>query len=129
MKANRFYTYLLQQQQPTTTTTTTRATQVFFVTAMLQDEFNCKYCRQLNVCTMYHKSVEHGDKMSAGMGNLFEKSTSHLSPEHLKYFSHWNELIALETRAMQVLKYDLKMSVVLFCSHYYVQYKICLTTA
>ena len=66
--------------------------------------------------------------MSAGMGNLFEKSTSHLSPEHLKYFSHWNELIALETRAMQVLKYDLKLSVVLLCSHYYIA-KICLTTA
>ena len=75
---------------------------------MLQDEFNCKYCPQLNVCTMYHKSVEDGDKTSAGIGNLFEKSTSHLSPVHLKYFSHWNELIALESKAMQVIfKYNM----------------------
>ncbi len=51
---------------------------------------------------MYHKSVEKGDSKSAGMGNLFDKSTNHLSPVHLKYFSHWNELIALESKAMQV---------------------------
>ena len=75
---------------------------------MLQDEFNCKYCPQLNVCTMYHKSVENGDKTSAGIGNLFEKSTCHLSSVHLKYFSHWNELIALESKAMQVIfKYNM----------------------
>ena len=73
---------------------------------MLQDEHNCKYCPQLNVCTMYHKSVEKGDSKSAGMGNLFDKSISHLSPVHLKYFSHWNELIALESKAAQV---DIRM--------------------
>ena len=69
---------------------------------MLQDEYSCKYCPQLNVCTMYHKSVEKGDNKSARMGNLFDKSTSHLSAVHLKYFSQWNELIALEYKAMQV---------------------------
>ena len=69
---------------------------------MLQDQHVCKYCPQLNVCTLYHKSVEKGDSKTAGMRSLFDKSTSHLSPVHLKYFAHWNELIALESKAMQV---------------------------
>ena len=73
-----------------------------FVPAMLQDERSCNYCPQLQVCTLYHKSVEKGNSKSAGVGKLFDKMTCHLSAIHLEYFKHWNKLIALESQAMKV---------------------------
>lgn len=69
---------------------------------MLQDERTCNYCPQLQVCTLYHKSVEKGNSKSAGVGKLFDKMTGHLSAVHLEYFKHWNKLIALESQAMKV---------------------------
>ena len=75
------------------------------ILGMLQDQRSCSYCSHLKVCTLYHKSVENGDSTSAGIGQLFNKVTDHLSPVHLEYFVHWNRLISLESKAMKVKAY------------------------
>ncbi|CAM6090769.1 unnamed protein product [Calypogeia fissa] len=65
---------------------------------MLQDSQKCQTCQQLDICTIYHKAQEGGTQHSSGLGELFERSTSHLSKSHLHFFQQWDRLIDLEAR-------------------------------
>ena len=40
--------------------------------------------------------MEQGDAESAGMGEVFQERTGHLSAQHAAFFAHWYNLVALE---------------------------------
>ena len=42
------------------------------------------------------QGMEQGDAESAGMGEVFQERTGHLSAQHAAFFAHWYHLMALE---------------------------------
>ncbi len=58
----------------------------------------------MNACcllTQYYVNIslstlEQGDELSSGVGELFTEQISHLSPSHLDFFVKWYGLVALE---------------------------------
>ena len=40
--------------------------------------------------------MEQGNAESAGMGEVFQERTGHLSAQHAPFFAHWYNLVALE---------------------------------
>ncbi|KAL5457050.1 hypothetical protein EMCRGX_G034285 [Ephydatia muelleri] len=65
---------------------------------MLKDRHVCHSCPYLQLCTLYHSSVERGTSETSGLGDVFDKSVSHLSPSHLRFFEHWLGLAQGEQR-------------------------------
>ncbi|KAF3447603.1 hypothetical protein FNV43_RR12790 [Rhamnella rubrinervis] len=66
----------------------------------------CRGCRHLNVCTIYHKA--HGGSMeSSGLGDLFNSNTDHLTIVHSVFLRHWDWLIDLEAKQMQLTKREI----------------------
>ena len=63
---------------------------------MLQSPSSCKWCFQLENCTMMHASLENGNSASSGLGSLYVDLTSHLTDAHLDYFRRWYKMIMLE---------------------------------
>ncbi|KAL2634060.1 hypothetical protein R1flu_005539 [Riccia fluitans] len=64
---------------------------------MQQNYQMCHNCRQLDTCTAYHKA--HGGTVeSSGLGELFEKSTNHITTADVQFFLKWDRLIDLESR-------------------------------
>ncbi|KAL5560584.1 hypothetical protein UlMin_036795 [Ulmus minor] len=70
---------------------------------MLQSQSICKSCRHLNACTIYHK-VHGGSAESSGLGDLFESNTHHLTAAHGVFLRHWDWLIDLEAKEMELSK-------------------------
>ncbi|KAL9245210.1 hypothetical protein vseg_018886 [Gypsophila vaccaria] len=68
---------------------------------MLKTLNMCKYCRHLNACTSYHK-MHGGSAESSGLGDLFHSLTDHLTTSHKLFFKHWDHLIDLEAKEMQL---------------------------
>ncbi|XP_019095046.1 PREDICTED: DNA replication ATP-dependent helicase/nuclease DNA2-like isoform X2 [Camelina sativa] len=73
---------------------------------MLRNPNMCGYCRHLDVCTIYHKA-DGGNAESSGLGDVFDTHVSHLSNLHFKFLQHWDRLIDLEAREMQLLRKDI----------------------
>ena len=65
---------------------------------MLKDRHVCQRCPHLQHCTLYHCSVEHGTSETSGLGDVFDKSVSHLSPSYLRFFERWFGLAQGEQR-------------------------------
>ncbi|KAL0547963.1 hypothetical protein IC582_012402 [Cucumis melo] len=70
---------------------------------MLQNPNVCKGCRHLDVCTIYHK-MQNGSKETSGLGVLFESHTDHLQASHSIFFQHWERLIDLEAKELELVK-------------------------
>ncbi|XP_057980952.1 DNA replication ATP-dependent helicase/nuclease JHS1 [Malania oleifera] len=70
---------------------------------MLQSLSMCRGCRHLQFCTIYHK-VHGGSIESSGLGDVFESNVNHLTTAHCAFLRHWNHLIDLEAKEMQVAK-------------------------
>ncbi|KAK9273764.1 hypothetical protein L1049_018574 [Liquidambar formosana] len=73
---------------------------------MLQSPSMCKGCRHLNVCTIYHK-VHGGNTESSGLGDVFDSHIHHLTKAHCVFLRHWDRLIDLEAKEIQVVKKDI----------------------
>lgn len=73
---------------------------------MLQIPSMCKGCRHLDVCTIYHKALG-GDTESSGLGDVFDSHVHHFSNAHGVFLRHWDRLIDLEAKEMQLVKKDL----------------------
>ncbi|CAH2038530.1 unnamed protein product [Thlaspi arvense] len=73
---------------------------------MLRNPNMCRNCRHLDVCTIYHKA-DGGNTESSGLGDLFDAHVSHLSTLHFSFLRHWDRLIDLEAREMQLLRKDI----------------------
>ncbi|KAF5744240.1 DNA replication ATP-dependent helicase/nuclease DNA2 isoform X3 [Tripterygium wilfordii] len=70
---------------------------------MLQIPNMCKSCRHLDVCSIYHKA--HGGTVeSSGLGEIFHSRVSHLTTSHIVFLRHWDRLIDLEAKQMQLGK-------------------------
>ena len=63
---------------------------------MLQSPGTCKWCFQLDSCTLTHAALENGDSASSGLGPLYVDLTHHLAASHLDYFRQWHTMIMLE---------------------------------
>ncbi|KAJ8756155.1 hypothetical protein K2173_024702 [Erythroxylum novogranatense] len=70
---------------------------------MLRSPSICRTCRHLDVCTIYHK-VYGGSKEASGLGELFQSHVHHLTAAHCAFFQHWDRLIDLEAKEMQLVK-------------------------
>ncbi|KAK9749095.1 hypothetical protein RND81_02G102300 [Saponaria officinalis] len=68
---------------------------------MLKTLNMCKSCRHLNACTTYHK-MHGGSAESSGLGDLFHSLTDHLTTSHKLFFKHWDHLIDLEAKELQL---------------------------
>jgi hypothetical protein len=56
----------------------------------------CESCFQASECMTYHASIEKGTEGTSGVPALFQHLTQHLTQSQIDYFSHWDQLIALE---------------------------------
>ncbi|XVE99925.1 hypothetical protein REPUB_Repub03eG0242300 [Reevesia pubescens] len=77
---------------------------------MLQIPSMCKGCRHLDVCTLYHKAFG-GDTESSGLGDIFDSHVHHFSNAHGSFLRHWDRLVDLEAKEMQLVKKEI------WCSH------------
>ncbi|KAL1172800.1 hypothetical protein V6Z11_A05G373200 [Gossypium hirsutum] len=73
---------------------------------MLQIPSMCKGCRHLDVCTLYHKAFG-GNTESSGLGDIFDSHVHHFSNAHGVFLRHWDQLIDLEAREMQLAKKEI----------------------
>ncbi|KAK8672375.1 hypothetical protein V6N13_110747 [Hibiscus sabdariffa] len=73
---------------------------------MLQIPSMCKGCRHLDVCTLYHKAFG-GDTESSGLGDIFDSRVRHFSNAHGVFLRHWDRLIDLEAKEMQLAKNEI----------------------
>ncbi|KAL9434767.1 hypothetical protein AB3S75_021104 [Citrus x aurantiifolia] len=73
---------------------------------MLRSPSMCKGCRHLDVCTIYHKAYG-GNKECSGLGNMFNSHIYHLTTAHCSFLCHWDRLIDLEAKEMQVVKNEI----------------------
>ncbi|KAM4081953.1 hypothetical protein ACJW30_11G132500 [Castanea mollissima] len=71
--------------------------------AMIQSLSMCKGCRHLNVCNIYHKA-HGGSTESSGLGDVFESHTNHLTISHSIFLRHWDRLIDLEAKEIELVK-------------------------
>ncbi|KAK3727809.1 hypothetical protein QZH41_008231, partial [Actinostola sp. cb2023] len=68
---------------------------------MLKETHTCSRCSQAQNCTLFHKSVENGDRVTSGIGDTFDKLTQHLTSDHTRFFAHWFKLVCLEGKEVQ----------------------------
>ncbi|XP_044494174.1 DNA replication ATP-dependent helicase/nuclease JHS1 isoform X2 [Mangifera indica] len=73
---------------------------------MLRSPSMCKGCRHLNVCTIHHKAYG-GNTESSGLGDIFDSHTHHLTTVHSVFLRHWDRLIDLEAKEMQLVKNEI----------------------
>ncbi|XP_030966740.1 DNA replication ATP-dependent helicase/nuclease JHS1 isoform X1 [Quercus lobata] len=71
--------------------------------AMIQSLSMCKGCRHLNVCSIYHKA-HGGSTESSGLGDVFKSHTNHLTVSHSIFLRHWDRLIDLEAKEIELVK-------------------------
>ncbi|XP_054710406.1 DNA replication ATP-dependent helicase/nuclease DNA2-like [Uloborus diversus] len=59
----------------------------------------CQKCPYILPCTVYQKIFRENPDMNSSyaMNSLIPSTTKHLSPSHIDYFSHWTELLLLES--------------------------------
>lgn len=55
-----------------------------------------------NWYSMKMMQAHGGSTESSGLGDLFGAHTNHLSPTHCDFLRHWDRLIDLEAKEMQV---------------------------
>ncbi|BBN05891.1 DNA replication ATP-dependent helicase/nuclease Dna2 [Marchantia polymorpha subsp. ruderalis] len=65
---------------------------------LLQSSQMCQNCRQLDSCAVYHKAQDGVTADSNRLGEVFDKSTTHLTTADLEFFQQWDRLIDLEFR-------------------------------
>ncbi|GAV87672.1 Cas_Cas4 domain-containing protein/Dna2 domain-containing protein/AAA_11 domain-containing protein/AAA_12 domain-containing protein [Cephalotus follicularis] len=73
---------------------------------MLRSRSMCKGCRHLEVCTIYHRA-HGGNTESSGLGDLFDSHVHHLTAAHSLFLQHWDQLIDLEAREMQLVNKEI----------------------
>ncbi|XP_036411425.1 DNA replication ATP-dependent helicase/nuclease DNA2 [Megalops cyprinoides] len=72
--------------------------------AVTVDQQACKYCPQKRNCSLYSRAVESegsDDLPAQGQPPFLAQESQHLRERHLKYFSHWVLLCALEASTME----------------------------
>ena len=63
---------------------------------MLHAASECERCYQASECMAYHATHEHGTAASSHTPTLFDFVLRQVSPAHLSYLRHWEQLIDLE---------------------------------
>lgn len=58
---------------------------------------SCESCYHAAECMAYHMSHEKGTEATSGVPTLFQYLTQKLTQSQLTYFTHWEELISLES--------------------------------
>lgn len=67
----------------------------------------CSFCFQAAECMTYHYTLEKGNKETAGTPDLFSYSIrGFLNPQHIAYFSRWNQLLDLEASTAVSTMYE-----------------------
>ncbi|XP_011607896.1 DNA replication ATP-dependent helicase/nuclease DNA2 [Takifugu rubripes] len=63
----------------------------------------CQYCPQRRNCALYERALDNttADALVGVVRDFLQQETGHLTPPHLKYFSHWLLLCCLEAAAME----------------------------
>ncbi|KAJ3139764.1 Tripartite DNA replication factor [Physocladia obscura] len=74
---------------------------------VIQNERKCGNCYSVNVCAVYHKSVEGGTGKTSGFENLFNKTTGHMSDLDSTFFKKWDALLAKEEGDVQSLRKEI----------------------
>ncbi|KAM9860402.1 DNA replication ATP-dependent helicase/nuclease DNA2 [Aulostomus maculatus] len=70
---------------------------------ILTDRKTCQFCPQRRNCALYERAL-HGGSADVDEGivrDFLQDETSHLTPPHLNYFSHWLLLCCLEAATME----------------------------
>ncbi|XP_007938875.1 DNA replication ATP-dependent helicase/nuclease DNA2 [Orycteropus afer afer] len=81
---------------------TGKRTQLAPLPQIIEDYQTCKYCSQLDNCTLYSRAFEQQmDDSSIPIGMLpkITEETQHLKLTHLEYFSLWCLMLTLETQS------------------------------
>ncbi|XP_061600610.1 DNA replication ATP-dependent helicase/nuclease DNA2 [Cololabis saira] len=70
---------------------------------ILTDRQTCRYCPQRINCALYERVVDpsSADVSEDAVRDFLQQETGHLTPPHLRYFSHWLLLCALEASNME----------------------------
>ena len=58
-------------------------------------------CTSAYIIPPFCRSIEDGSEASSGLGELFTKQVSHMSPSHLQFFAEWLQLLAEEEQCSQ----------------------------
>ncbi|KAH9190330.1 hypothetical protein AeNC1_007698 [Aphanomyces euteiches] len=66
---------------------------------LLKKVWDCSKCFVSSECMLQHAAMEGGNAAMSGVPELFETSTSHLTPREIKYFKKWIELLDWEARS------------------------------
>ncbi|XP_029973175.1 DNA replication ATP-dependent helicase/nuclease DNA2 [Salarias fasciatus] len=63
----------------------------------------CQYCPQSRNCALYERALDpaSADVSEDVVRDFLQEETGHLTPQHLKYFSHWLLLCCLEGATME----------------------------
>ncbi|KAM6943298.1 DNA replication ATP-dependent helicase/nuclease DNA2 isoform 2-T2 [Xenentodon cancila] len=70
---------------------------------ILTDRQTCRYCPQRMNCALYERAVDtsSADVSEGAVRDFLQQETGHLTPPHLRYFSHWLLLCILEASTME----------------------------
>ncbi|KAM9409213.1 DNA replication ATP-dependent helicase/nuclease DNA2 [Pholidichthys leucotaenia] len=70
---------------------------------ILTNRQTCQYCPQRRNCALYERVVDNSspDASEDVVREFLHQETSHLTLQHLKYFSHWLLLCCLESGTME----------------------------
>ncbi|KAM3624717.1 uncharacterized protein V6R79_000622 [Siganus canaliculatus] len=70
---------------------------------ILTNRQTCRYCPQSRNCALFERALDDGsaDVSEEVVRDFLQQETGHLTPPHLKYFSHWLLLCCLEAATME----------------------------
>jgi hypothetical protein len=68
---------------------------------LLRDAHECQYCYQAAECVAHHAGLENGSAATSGMSDLYSYILKGVTPQQLRYYRHWDDLINLEHGATQ----------------------------
>ncbi|KAM7014960.1 DNA replication ATP-dependent helicase/nuclease DNA2 [Tautogolabrus adspersus] len=70
---------------------------------ILTNRQTCQYCPQRRNCALYERAMgsSSADAVEDVVRDFVQQETGHLTPQHLKYFSHWLLLCCLEAGTME----------------------------
>ncbi|XP_068614155.1 DNA replication ATP-dependent helicase/nuclease DNA2-like [Brachionichthys hirsutus] len=70
---------------------------------VLTDRQTCQYCSQRRNCALYERAIDSNSENVSkhSVRDFLQQETGHLTPRHIKYFSHWLLLCCLEAVTME----------------------------
>ncbi|KAH6597528.1 hypothetical protein BASA50_004445 [Batrachochytrium salamandrivorans] len=68
--------------------------------AVIQNEWICRKCYMLDICTLYQKKENH-DLVNNGLNVQFREIWAQISPKHVLFFNKWDTFITSEEPNME----------------------------